>query len=293
MSSSILVLKNLNEMLDWRLQQRVAPGVVMTMGNLHAGHLSLVQTSAAKHETTLITIFVNPKQFGPHEDYESYPRTLEADLLLLDNLRADYPHRQFVVFAPTKPQDIYGETFVTSVKVDHYTKILCGLSRPTHFEGVTTVVSRLLGLTKPEVAYFGQKDYQQFFVIKKMVEDLLLPFEIRCCPIVRDHDGLALSSRNMYLSSEERKLALNLSKAIAHLSLEMNPDLSALENLNLVNGTKNQYSNFEYLEILDADTLQELTINTKTLLIAGALRVGKTRLIDNALIKLNLGVSCD
>jgi pantoate--beta-alanine ligase len=293
MNQPVLVFKKLAEILDWRIDQIVAPGVVMTMGNLHAGHLSLIRTSAQEHDTTVVTIFVNPKQFGPSEDFDRYPRTLHEDLALIQNLVQDFPHRKFIVFAPSSIDEIYGENFVTSVRVDHFTQKLCGLSRPTHFEGVTTVVARLLGITKPHVAYYGQKDFQQFFVIKKMAENLMLPYEICCCPIVRDEDGLALSSRNAYLSKDEREIALSLARAIVKLSNEVSSDRGALENLEHLSSFKKDYQHFEYLEILDANTLETINNKTQTMLIAGAIKVGKTRLIDNALVNLKSGPNHD
>jgi len=191
-------------------------GLVPTMGSLHEGHLSLVQRCRRENDCTVVSIFVNPTQFGPSEDFQSYPRDLQGDAALLESERAD------LVFAP-EPEDMYGEDFSVFVEEESLSKTLCGASRPGHFRGVCTVVLKLFNIARPHRAYFGQKDYQQLKVIQRMVRDLNVPVEIRPCPIVRDPDGLAKSSRNSYLSEEEHQeaLLLNTSLKVAQKALEV------------------------------------------------------------------------
>jgi pantoate--beta-alanine ligase len=286
---SLDLLRMTEELLKRRQELNRAPGVVMTMGNLHSGHLSLVEQSLKNHESTIVTIFVNPKQFGPNEDFERYPRTLELDLELLTKLKSSYKKRSLWVFAPASPQDIYPPGFSTSVKVRAMTDILCGAARPTHFEGVTTVVARLLNLTQPHTAYFGQKDYQQVQVIKQMVGDLAMPYTIAMVPIVRDHDGLALSSRNQYLSAEQRKRALKLPRLLSVIETELKKSPTPWE-FKLGEYLQQQGDDsFEYLELLDAHSLQAPSAQSSELVLLGALKVGQTRLIDNRLIPLQRG----
>lgn len=282
-------------------------GFVPTMGNLHRGHLSLLSHALKNHRYIFFSIFVNPKQFGPNEDYHKYPRTLDKDVQLIEEeikkfgqqqqqqpLSQPQPQQQptqpptIFIFAPSLATEIFPQGYDTEVKVGEITKILCGCSRPTHFQGVTTVVYRLFALIRPAVAYFGLKDYQQYLVIKKMVEDLLLPIEVVGLPIVRDHDGLALSSRNIYLSPEERVEALVLPQTLTKIKNEI---LDGRKNNNTINLllekaakiVKND-SRFEYLEILDGDTLSAASEESTKIIILGAFRVGNTRLIDNILI---------
>ncbi|GAE89106.1 pantoate-beta-alanine ligase [Acetivibrio straminisolvens JCM 21531] len=182
-------------------------GFVPTMGYLHEGHLSLVNMSLQNNDYTIMSIFVNPTQFGPNEDFDRYPRDMERDLKLAESAGVD------VVFAPSV-KEMYPDGYNTYVNVEGITEVLCGKSRPGHFRGVTTIVAKLFNIVEPHRAYFGQKDAQQVAVIKKMVRDLNMNIEIITCPIVREEDGLAMSSRNVYLSPEERKSALILSKSL-------------------------------------------------------------------------------
>jgi pantoate--beta-alanine ligase len=182
-------------------------GLVPTMGYLHQGHMSLVKHSTEENDFTVISIFVNPTQFGPNEDYQNYPRDIEKDMVLAEQAGVD------IIFAPSV-KEMYPQGYKTFVNVEDITEILCGKSRPIHFRGVTTVVTKLFNIVTPDKAYFGQKDAQQAAVIKQMVKDLNMNLEIITCPIVREPDGLAMSSRNTYLNSEERKAALILSKTL-------------------------------------------------------------------------------
>lgn len=251
------------------------------MGNLHSGHLSLVEQSLKDNEYTVVTIFVNPKQFGPGEDYEHYPRTLDDDLEKLRTLEGD-----IIVFAPKDNSEIYPEGFQTQIALPELSKILCGKSRPTHFAGVTTVVYQLFTLVKPELAYFGQKDYQQVKIIERMTKDLRLTAHIKMLPIIRDHDGLALSSRNQYLNDNQRQDALILPRTIEQLSSVLNQEgLSAvLSQINDI--TKNPV--WDYLEILEAKSLRAPQSGDKFFVLVGAVFMGKTRLLDNKIVELNV-----
>jgi len=268
-------------------------GFVPTMGNLHEGHISLAERSMEDNDYTVVTIFVNPKQFGPNEDFANYPRTMQKDG---DDLKAlemrvhkKDDSKEIILVAPQSIEEIYPKGFTTSIAVNGLTDRLCGLNRPTHFEGVTTVVYRLFKIASADRAYFGQKDYQQYKVIERMVKDLEVPVELHMCPIVRDHDGLALSSRNQFITPPDREKALVLPrtlKAMAFL-VERNPWNEALDKVTKVRAEALRDSNWQYLQFLDADTLEEINENTRTILIAGAYQARGARLIDNILVERN------
>lgn len=257
-------------------------GLVPTMGNLHEGHLSLIKKSVENNQLTIVTIFVNPTQFGPNEDFQSYPRTLDQDLEMIRSLSSK---SEIWVLAPESINEMYPEGFATTISVSgELTNKLCGPIRPSHFEGVATIVYLLFQITKAHRAYFGQKDFQQTRVIKRMTKDLMLPVQIEVLPIVRDKSGLALSSRNQYLNSEQKKEALALYEYLSktqRILNELGPD-KALEF------TKNAKSNdlrLEYLELLDADNLSAPNSKTNDFVIAGVLKINKTRLLDNILVE--------
>ena len=256
-------------------------GFVPTMGALHAGHGSLISRAAEECDYVVVSIFVNPTQFGPHEDLEKYPRSFEADCESCKKLGAH------LVFAPTA-KEMYPQEQLTWVDTDKLTEGLCGAQRPGHFRGVTTVCSKLFNIVRPDFAYFGQKDAQQAVVIKRMVQDLNMPLEIRVCPIVREKDGLAMSSRNQYLTKEERKKALCL-----HASLQKCRELIEAGERNaatLRTAMQGVYElpevAVEYIEIVDPETLQGLSELRTLSLVAVAAKVGSTRLIDNMIIDL-------
>ncbi len=258
-------------------------GLVPTMGALHEGHASLINASAKENDITIVSVFVNPTQFGPNEDYEAYPRTLENDCIVAQNAGAD------VVFAP-KNKDLYPNEDMTWVEVTgDITKVLCGRTRPIHFRGVTTVVSKLFNLSRADRAYFGLKDAQQTEVLRRMVDDLFFNVQLRIMPIVREADGLAKSSRNTYLSPEERKSALILSKSLK-LAKEAftngQRDVEAI--LNLVKDTiqSEKTSQIDYVEMYKLPGLKPVgnKIEGKVLL-ALAVKFGTTRLIDNVILE--------
>lgn len=263
-------------------------GLVPTMGALHEGHLSLVRAARDECDFTIVTIFVNPTQFGPTEDLDAYPRTLETDLKKLAEVEAD------LVFAPANAE-VYGPDHATWVTVNSVSKPLEGEHRPTHFRGVTTVVLKLFNMTQSDVAYFGQKDYQQTLVIRRMVEDLDVPIRIRVCPIVREPDGLAMSSRNAYLSPKERQEAIVLYRSLClarELIEQGEREVSVIVDRmrHLMQDAKD--SQIDYIAVADAQTLVPVTtIPTDRaegfeVVIALAVKIGQTRLIDNMKIDL-------
>ncbi len=264
-------------------------GLVPTMGNLHAGHMSLVQEALDTCDKVVVTIFVNPKQFGPNEDLATYPRTPQEDTELIKELAGER-HEDIIVFMPRGNEEVYPPGFNTEVTVLGLTAKLCGKSRPTHFSGVTTVVYQLFSLVKPARAYFGQKDFQQVCVIKKMVNDLNLEVDIKTVPIKREDSGLALSSRNGYLKNEEKEIALTLPKKLDEIEelLRFNTWVDAQAELNNLLEETLKDSNWDYLEVLDSKNLEDVELNTKEIVIAGAYFVGDrpTRLIDNRVLEI-------
>lgn len=255
-------------------------GLVPTMGALHEGHLSLVRVAKAQSEFVIVSIFVNPTQFGPNEDYAKYPRSFERDCQMLEQEGVD------VVFAPSV-EEMYPGGAVTFVTVEGLSEKLCGRSRPGHFRGVTTVVSKLFNAAEPDKAFFGQKDAAQVAIIQRMVRDLNTPVEIVVCPIVREPDGLAMSSRNAYLDPQQRKSALVLSR-----SLKLVEQLFAQDERDagkLIAGGKNAFAEepsvrLDYFELVDTENLDLIQTVTGTALVAVAAFVGTTRLIDNIVL---------
>ena len=252
-------------------------GFVPTMGALHAGHENLVKASREQCDVTVVSIFVNPTQFGPGEDLEKYPRTLERDLDLLKRAGAD------VIFAPAT-DEIYRRGHSTFVDVGPITELLEGKFRPEHFRGVATVVLKLLNLVQPEVAYFGRKDYQQTLVIRRMTDDLNLPVEIRVCPTVREADGLAMSSRNAYLSPDQRQRALAISRALRmaqQLVRDGARDARAITAKMHDELTAGGIDEIDYVVVADPETLSQVHEITGPAVALIAAKVGATRLIDN------------
>jgi pantoate--beta-alanine ligase len=251
------------------------------MGNLHAGHISLLKQSTEENDFTILTIFVNPKQFAPNEDFNQYPRTLDLDLDKVAKLEGK---NEIVVFAPESDKEIYPENYSTTISVGPITQILCGTSRPTHFDGVTTVVNRLFSITKPTNVYFGQKDFQQCVIIKKMIKELELPIKMHILPIIRGAEGLALSSRNQYLTDDQRSQALHLPVTLITIEKLLSDKKSKPKEF-IEKELKNK--EWDYLTILDATNLSEPKVDTKEVVILGAYRMGKTRLLDNRMVTLN------
>lgn len=253
-------------------------GFVPTMGFLHKGHLSLMEQSKVENELTVVSIFVNPTQFGPNEDLDTYPRDLDRDIKLMESIGVD------LVFFPSV-EEMYPEGASTFVTVEgNITKRLCGASRDGHFKGVTTIVSKLFNIVAPDKAYFGQKDAQQVAVIEKMVKDLDMDVKIVPCPIVREEDGLALSSRNTFLSEEDRKDALILSKTLfeaKYMILNGEKDAKKIKRFIIEKIESVEKARIDYVEVVNAKTLMDIDEISGDVLMAVAVWIGKPRLIDN------------
>lgn len=265
-----------NIVKEWK-RQGLTVGLVPTMGYLHEGHASLIDASVKENDRTVVSVFVNPMQFSPNEDLESYPRDINRDSALCEEHGAD------LIFNP-EPSEMYNDNFCSYVDMDVLTKELCGLSRPIHFRGVCTVVNKLFNIVTPDNAYFGEKDAQQLAVIKRMVTDLDMDIIIHGCPIIREADGLAKSSRNTYLSADERKAALILSKTIT-LGKDMvkngEKDAEKIVNAMVKNIETEPMAKIDYVKIVDALTMQQIKTLDGPFLCAMAVYIGKTRLIDN------------
>ena len=264
----------------WRKEGK-SIGFVPTMGYLHEGHGSLIQKARENNDKVVVSIFVNPMQFGPTEDLASYPRDLEKDSAFCASLGAD------LIFHP-EPEEMYQEGFCSYVDMDVLTKELCGLSRPVHFRGVCTVVSKFFHIVMPDRAYFGQKDAQQLAIIRRMVKDLNMDLEIVGCPIIREADGLAKSSRNTYLSQEERKAALCLSRSIRlGQSLVEQGETNAKKVLEAmkVEIQKEPLAKIDYIKCVNGLTMQQVETIKAPILVAMAVYIGKTRLIDNFIVE--------
>lgn len=260
-------------------------GFVPTMGYLHEGHMSLVKKAREENDAVVVSIFVNPTQFGPNEDFESYPRDLERDLRQLEIGRVDY------VFAPSV-DEMYPKNYSVYVDEIELSKYLCGARRPGHFRGVCTIVAKLFNIVKPTRAYFGQKDAQQFRVLKKMVENLNMDVQMVEMPIIREPDGLAMSSRNVYLNAEERKEATRLYKSLM-LAKEMfeNGERDVQKLKDAMYGILNHpLLKVDYVEIVDEETLVPVNIIEKPAIVALAVFVGKARLIDNIKLDIQRGI---
>lgn len=266
-----------------RLRSELAEplGFVPTMGYLHEGHISLVRRARKENASVAASIFVNPTQFAPTEDFEDYPRDTQRDLAMLEEAGTD------VVFMPAAAE-MYPEGFSSWVEVGKLTERLEGASRPTHFRGVTTVCNKLFNIVEPTRAYFGQKDAQQVLIIKKMVADLNMNLEIVVCPIIREPDGLAMSSRHVYLSPEQRRAAVSLHEAIKlaeELWLNGERNAERLRQIVIDHIRQQPLAEIEYVSIADMGTLEELETVADSALLSLVVRFGKTRLLDNTILQ--------
>ncbi|OGS44809.1 MAG: pantoate--beta-alanine ligase [Elusimicrobia bacterium RIFOXYD2_FULL_34_15] len=257
-------------------------GFVPTMGALHQGHISLIRRAKKENDIVVVSIFVNPAQFGPKEDLKSYPKPFVKDVKLCKKEGVD------IIFAP-KPESMYPKNYLTYINVEKLSGTMCGKARPGHFRGVATVVTKLFNIVQPDKAYFGLKDYQQSVIIKKITEDLNYPVKIITCPTIREKSGLALSSRNAYLSKEELNKALSISDSLKKAKeLIENKKIKPVKNivLEIKKIIKPVTDKIDYIEIRDAETLVEIKDNIdRKVVIAIAAYVGKTRLIDNIVVK--------
>jgi len=271
----------MRSLTDRLKQEGKTVGCIPTMGALHEGHLSLARQSVAATDVSVATIFVNPTQFAPGEDLSTYPRQLEQDLKLLAEVGVDY------VFCP-EVETMYPEGCSTSVTAPKISRKLEGEFRPTHFSGVATIVLKLFNIVGPTVAFFGQKDFQQVAVIKQMVRDFNLPTEIRACPIVRDEDGLALSSRNAYLTPEDREIALTINRTLGHVEKQIKDGqrdtfevVTEMRQMLIDDGV----TSIDYVAVVNPETLESCDPIDLPVALLIAVYVGKTRLIDNAVVK--------
>lgn len=274
------LVKTISEVKDtvkeWK-KEGLSIGFVPTMGYLHEGHGSLITKARENNDRVVVSIFVNPMQFGENEDLDSYPRDIDKDSAYVEELGGD------LIFNP-EPSEMYNDGFCSYVDMSVLTEELCGLSRPVHFRGVCTVVNKLFNIVQPDRAYFGQKDAQQLAIIKRMVKDLNMNLEIIGCPIVREEDGLAKSSRNTYLNPEERKAALVLNKSLK-LGKELLDsgcrDANEVRKVIIENIEKEPLAKIDYVKVVDGLTMQQVDKIEKEVLVAIAVYIGKTRLIDN------------
>lgn len=276
----MIVLDKINELRDrvkgWK-SQGLKVGFVPTMGYLHEGHESLIKRASEENDKVVVSIFVNPIQFGPKEDLSTYPRDLERDSKVCEGAGAD------IIFHP-KSEEMYFEDFSTFVDMNGLTSGLCGKSRPTHFRGVCTVVTKLFNIVTPDRAYFGEKDAQQLAIIKRLVRDLNIDVEVIGCPIVREEDGLAKSSRNTYLSEEERDAATILNKALTLAKSKIQDGERKAENIIKIIENKideEKLAKIDYIEVVDSFSMENVKEISKSVLVAVAVFIGKTRLIDN------------
>ncbi len=268
-----------NAVKAWKKEGKTV-GLVPTMGFLHEGHMSLIERAVKENDHVVVSIFVNPTQFGPNEDFEAYPRDLEKDARMCEAAGAD------IIFHP-EASEMYPENFSSFVNMTGLTDALCGKSRPVHFQGVCTVVSKLFNIVAPDNAYFGEKDAQQLAVIKRMVKDLNFDITIKGCPIIREEDGLAKSSRNTYLNVEERQAALVLSKAVKCgkemvSSGEKNASVILSAMKDIINAEP--LARIDYVEMVDMNTMKNIDTVCGDVLCAMAVFIGKTRLIDNFIV---------
>ncbi|MBN1870535.1 MAG: pantoate--beta-alanine ligase [Candidatus Omnitrophica bacterium] len=256
-------------------------GFVPTMGALHEGHLSLIRKARRENDVVMVSVFVNPKQFGPKEDFQAYPRPEKKDILLAKDEKVD------IIFHPSE-KEMYPTGFLTSISVEGITGILCGASRPGHFRGVTTVVGKLLNLIEPDILYLGQKDAQQAIVIKRMVADLNLPVTVKICPTIRDDDGLALSSRNQYLTPDQQQEAPILFRALKIGKKNiLNGERNAAKIVDCIRKTITKHSKgkVDYIVCVNADTLAPVEWIKGRIMLALAVKFGQTRLIDNIVVR--------
>lgn len=276
MKIAVTVKETREQVDEWR-RQGLSVGLVPTMGYLHEGHKSLITRAVSENDRVVVSVFVNPMQFGPSEDLESYPRDMDRDAALCEEAGAA------LIFHP-EPSEMYHNGFSSYVDMDTLTGGLCGKSRPVHFRGVCTVVAKLFNIVVPDRAYFGQKDAQQLAVIRHMADDLSYGIEIKGCPIVREADGLARSSRNTYLGKEERQAALVLNKALSEgKKLIESGERDAVKIKDTVTGIINSepMARIDYVEAVSWDSLEPVTDINGPVLVAVAVFIGKTRLIDN------------
>lgn len=278
----VTLIDNTDQLQKLRTLETKSVGFVPTMGNLHAGHISLLKQALLDHPVVYLSIFVNPKQFGPKEDFERYPRTLQTDIALINKAAEDFPNSEVIIYAPKSAEEVFPAGFKQTISVQGLSNVLEGALRPGHFDGMATVVWRLFDIVKPSTAYFGLKDFQQYHVVKQMVNDLKMPIKIQGMPIIREESGLALSSRNQYLSPDQKKTSLILFKTLTEIKklllAGINPQDYIREAL--------KDPNWNYLEIRDTETFSENINHSNNLTILAVYQMGTTRLLDNLQVEV-------
>lgn len=279
----VTLIQTTEELISQRAKENGPVGFVPTMGNLHAGHISLLTRALSEYETVYFSIFVNPKQFGPNEDFNRYPRTLENDINLIKEAAQRFSNAKIVVYSPKDPAEVFPTGQNQTISVQGLSTDLEGKIRPGHFDGVATVVYRLFELVKPTEAYFGLKDYQQLLVIKQMTKDLVMPVKITGMPIIREESGLALSSRNQYLSPEQKAGSLILSKTLKEISKFVKTDITKAKDY-IQQVTKDP--NWNYLELRDSETFSPDITKSKNISILAVYQMGTTRLLDNMQVEV-------
>ncbi len=278
LKTSDLIKERQTELLDI--------GFVPTMGNLHQGHISLLHEALKEFKTVYFSIFVNPKQFGPSEDFNRYPRTLERDIELIENTLIHFPDSKVIIYAPENPDEVFPKDRHQVISVNGLSTVLEGKIRPGHFDGVATVVYRLFDIIKPSKAYFGLKDYQQYLVIKQMVNDLALPIKIQGMPIIREIEGLALSSRNQYLTAEQKSTSLLLFNTLSIIKNIIDQKRVNIPKANSFITETLKDPNWNYLEIRDSETFSEDISHSKNITILAVYQMGSTRLLDNMQVEV-------
>lgn len=279
----VTLIQTTEELITARADEKKPVGFVPTMGNLHAGHISLLTRALSEYETVYFSIFVNPKQFGPSEDFNRYPRTLENDINLIKEAARFFSNSKIVVYSPKDPSEVFPTGQNHTISVQGLSTDLEGKIRPGHFDGVATVVYRLFEIVKPTEAYFGLKDYQQLLVIKQMTKDLALPVKITGMPIIREESGLALSSRNQYLSGEQKVGSLILSKTLKEIIKLIKSDITEAKKY-ILQVLKDP--NWNYLELRDSETFSPDITNSKNISILAVYQMGTTRLLDNMQVEV-------
>jgi pantoate--beta-alanine ligase len=282
----VKLIQKTSELILERQAETKPLAFVPTMGNLHQGHISLLEEALKNFEVVYFSIFVNPKQFGPNEDFNRYPRTLENDLKLIEQISERYPSAKIVVYSPLDPQEVFPPDHNQTISVQGLSTDLEGKIRPGHFDGVATVVYRLFELVKPVKAYFGLKDYQQYLVIKQMVRDLHLPIIIQGMPIIREESGLALSSRNQYLSSEQKEASLILFRTLTEIKKIIAEKKQNIPKAQEYIGHILTDKSWNYLEIRDSETFSQDISQSNNITILTVYQLGQTRLLDNMQVEV-------
>lgn len=277
----IKVVSSSTELTELRNSFKESVGFVPTMGNLHEGHISLLTKALEENDTVFFSIFVNPKQFGPNEDFGRYPRTFEADLEKITSCVNTFQNKNVVVFHPANPTEVFPKNESLHIEVTPINNDLEGALRPGHFDGVATVVYKLFRLVRPFKAYFGLKDFQQYLVIKRMVKDLKLPIQIIGMPIKRDESGLALSSRNQYLDEKQKAAALILSQTLLKIKTTLNGSRNNLPQVQSLIAELLKDKSWNYIELRDSETFSTNIMSSKNITALMVYQLGSTRLLDN------------